>query len=959
MEDGDDYNNANMRTGDRTRMLTKHGDGAVDGKNQYHSHHQHQIDPLVASSSNVSSSSSTSSGSASMMSPNGMNGTGGIHDRKTSNHGHHHMHHHHHSNANGSIKANGGRPPAAENGVNNASSGSNHNGGNNNSSSNNTNSNNNANNNNGPDRDLQLQMAELDENARKTVSGADDVTLALLLTSWANSLEEARHHTAAGQSASTTHFEAIFNGSHALDIVTNNVLVAHPSSDSPVRKALIALFGYVLYGDHRLHARLAELVVDLNANSNGSNFNVNEAAGSTAYIGPDSSVSVAVSRTLAFLKDVASNMRAYADVLPTAPDVRDKPIRGYSPDSHSPTLESAINSKSDSFEDSASKKDDHSMLPTSEASGPAGPDPIKAVERSMDTWRRAVARLQGEMALIVVLNKALGAADVELRFDPMNGSSNSSDAFVNGVNMNVNGAAGMAVSGTSGSSAIDAFYAGVRQAVRKHIEADLSARIDRLNAVYWADVAQGAEATVFGAARERARHWARQLDSGRREVESLLDEAGIGFGPSAAVVDPTRVEVLLGAAAATAAVVACHQRAFEWAKNTAHILAAMVMAMRCLEGVADGRLSPSSELRKKFFAGLNAAYAAVDGILDWSFATLHNKVLVSLDKSCGGTGDIKIAGALASTDHALGGSPGAATIGGNDEESRGMGRNGEGGMATNGSKTLRFQEPPKTPGDPTGENGSITGRPKVRHARMKSSPDALLHLNFPRFDGYSDDDYDDVDEKIDREISFHDDDDDDDNDGNNDRRGAGHDAANQGEAHGNGADNDGKSDSASKLTSSGDIGKDSFSTGDIRMVFVDRGGANGKDVSSVTVGETEDSATEGSDKPSLSDKVRFDEGALKRGLNGSGADSGGASTNGVAGCGNGKTNGVEHGGSTAGGNEDDDCDDETEDIDMIVHGDEEDEDETVEVDVDDQTKPKKMNHASHFRSVSVDGGIPF
>lgn len=62
----------------------------------------------------------------------------------------------------------------------------------------------------------------------------------------------------------STQFETVFQSSKTVDIVANNVLINHPVFDSPVRKALIALFGLGLYGDHRLHNSLGQLFVDRN-----------------------------------------------------------------------------------------------------------------------------------------------------------------------------------------------------------------------------------------------------------------------------------------------------------------------------------------------------------------------------------------------------------------------------------------------------------------------------------------------------------------------------------------------------------------------------------------------------------------------------------------------------------------------------------------------------------------------
>lgn len=560
-------------------------------------------DPLVASSSNVSSVSSTSSSS----------------ERKRGNIAHAH-------------KSNGRPPPSV--GADSATS---------------------------PDRELQSLTADLDKSARKAVA-SDDVTLALLLTSWANSLAEARQHV----ETPATHFQTVFHASHALRIVASDVLCSQPAADSPVLKALVALFGYVLYGDHRLHTRIAALVVELNARLPA--VDAAPAAVRETYMRERD---VAVGRMLAFLKDMALNMRAYADILPQSPDVRDK--------EGSNSTGTAHGSKGNG------------------ATGPAGPDPTKAVIRSMDAWRRTIARLQGEMALIVVLKKSLSSADEELTVDR-----------------------------EARFAELEEFFSGVRQAVHKHIEGDVAARIDRLNAVYWADVAQGAETTVYQATRERAGQWIGQFESGRGDVERQLDDAGIGFGPSARV-SADKMDVLLSASAGVAGLVSCQQHALKWASDTAVVLSCMVSAVRCLQDVDEGRLGPTQEVCRKILSGHDAALDALDEVGGWSFGDLQDKVVGSLAKSAGEvdmTGEVEIENVAPKTRH------------------------------------LRFEEPPKTPvGDSEGgENGMSMNRRKPRHARMKSSPDALLHLN-ARFDDYSDEDSE-MERNVDREIEFNDEKDD-------------------------------------------------------------------------------------------------------------------------------------------------------------------------------------------------------
>lgn len=467
--------------------------------------------------------------------------------------------------------------------------------------------------------------------------------MALLLTSWANSLSEASQHAAA------THFESVFNASNALHIVVTDVLRQQPAEGSAVWNALISLLARVLYGDAALHNSLARHIVSLNSTLPQDSTR-DECLKERAH---------AIAVLLSFLRDISANMRAYVEVLPA----------------------------------STSDHDLLSLQPPPPSAAPAGPDPTKAVERSMDAWRRAVARLQGHMALIVVLDKALIAADHTFECPP-------NLTFTH----------------------LKPFYDAVREAIKTHINSDLQERKRTLGSQHWTSVTKGADTTVFEAARVRAQSWLAQFEASRLEVESQLDDAGIGFGPSARVSE-SKFSVLVSASARVAALVSCHQHSFTWAKETTRLLTSMITAFRCLEKVGDGLLAPPAELRSTFFAGLEGAISAIDNVVNWSFASLHDKVLGSLEKSSSVT-------------------PTAGDT-----------------LPPLKPKQLRFEEPPKViihePDGGIAGSAPVQSRRKPRHARMKSSPDALLHLN-AHFDDYSDEDAE-ADRVVDREIECNED----------------------------------------------------------------------------------------------------------------------------------------------------------------------------------------------------------
>lgn len=491
----------------------------------------------------------------------------------------------------------------------------------------------------------------MEKSAKNAVSSADDVTLAFLLTSWANSLSEAHHHAAAA-----THFETVFHGSRALEIVAGDVLLTDLSEASTVRKALVSLLDRALYGNISFHDHFTSAVVALNQPLNAKDPDLKERCLRERQI--------ALRSVLTFLRDIAINMTAYLDVLPFSSPPADnlKPRSPIAP----------------------------STLPSVR---PAGPDPTKAVERSMDIWRRSVAGLQAKMALILVLENSLASVDTHFPTAP-------SDAYFPELN---------------------AFCASMRETIRKFISADIATRLDKLSTHYWPGVTRGAHSTVFEAARSRAQLWITQFESSRQQVEAQLDDAGIGFGPSARVSED-KFSVLVSTSAAVAGLVSCHQHAFSWAKHAAKLLNCMVSAFQCLEKAGKGHLGPTEALRTDFYFGLDATFGAIDEVVDWSFSALHDKVLGSLEKS--------------STD--------SLHVGNTQPKIR----------------LLRFEEPPRTPSKERelSDNGNAAvgaSRRKPRHARMKSSPDALLHLN-AHFDDYSDEEVDQG-RAVDREIDYNED----------------------------------------------------------------------------------------------------------------------------------------------------------------------------------------------------------
>lgn len=488
----------------------------------------------------------------------------------------------------------------------------------------------------------------LSANARQAVDSADEVTLALLLTSWASQLEDTQTQSA----SAAPNFDAVFRASHALEIVSESILFMQISADSAVQKALISLYGFVLYGDEAMHRKLADAArklrdalctadisttpeqpsMDLLVSSLQKNLNINSASFSSNFTYKQA----AVYKVLGVLRDIADDVAAYNGILPTSP---------------------------------ADKSRNSGKLGTGNLS-PAGPDPTKVVERSMDAWRRACARLQGEMAIVVVLEEALVGIDVHLT--PPTGSSPE----------------------------LAHFFARVGTIVKARLKLDIEQRNKTLRETWWTHVATTDATSVFEAVDARSCVWLGLFQNGLSDLESQLNNIGLGFGPAARV-SAAKVPSLVGCSAGVAALVSTHSHALDWCGETAKLLCSMSVAFRALSETHGGLYSPPKHLVQLFRQGVNRAALSIVGVQEWSFNAVYEKIVGSLHKSTSNLG-----------------------------------------ASAPRVKGIRFEEPEKNDstrnlsmeGHEDGKGGADNDsgqqrRRKPRHARMKSSPDELLHLN--------------------------------------------------------------------------------------------------------------------------------------------------------------------------------------------------------------------------------------
>jgi len=494
--------------------------------------------------------------------------------------------------------------------------------------------------------------------AKTAVSSGDEVTLTLQLTSWASSLEESQKHqnhlhkiAQSGQVSQNTNqrsvpkFDAIFRASHALEIVSETILFMSITADSAVHKALVSLYGFVLYGDETMHRSLADearklrdalatqsssdSTLNLLVNSLEKNLVLDPILGSPSLTYKQA----AVYKVLRVLRDVADDVAAYNGILPKTPQN---------------TREGNLGS--------------HNL-------SPAGPDPTKVVERSMDSWRRACARLQGEMAIIVVLETALVSMGGQLAAPP-----GSPDQLVQ-------------------------FFASVSSIVKERLKMDIQQRNQALCESWWTHVATSDANSVFEAVETRALAWHGLFQTGLSDVEGQLNNIGLGFGPAARV-SADKVPALVNCSAGVAALTSTHNHALDWCKETAKVLTGMSVAFAALSQTHGGTYGPPKHLVESFIEGTNRASDAIFGVQSWSFDPVYEKILGSLEKSVEAH-----AGTTEST------APKTKGIRFEEPERMEMVRN----------LSMESQDGEKS------EGGSQKRR-KPRHARMKSSPDELLHL---------------------------------------------------------------------------------------------------------------------------------------------------------------------------------------------------------------------------------------
>jgi hypothetical protein len=553
---------------------------------------------------------------------------------------------------------------------------------------------------------------QLEACAADAVRQGDDIMLGLLVASWAGSLHEADSAVQA-HSADAVAFQAVFCASDALWIVASHVLFGKKQEETlrksdpdeagegntelpGVQKALVALFRHVLYGDGKMHAALVQL--------------------STRPCLP--AVQSVYRNFVAYLRSLADDVRAL----------------DYTSDDEPPTIAHVDGAGAACADDPLLRKDG-AITP--------GDDTL------MRPWRMAVTRLHAELAAVSMLRAARSSLpDVlvcalarlpKAQTDPAhvaNDISSVSKSFEN-LSMNVDG---------------HMFISGAYNLVSARLSADISDRSAVLSAKTWPALAQDIAETICTTVAHRAAYRIGKLESQSAKIDDQLMSMGLGFGPAVHVA-PAKHASLLVVGDLVERLVEEHLRAMAAAEAATAQLDTLLTCVRSI-GVASVSASvvPPSKALQAFYESITSAFAALDDIRSWSCAPLHSKVMGCFSKSlvpklrtlrfeepmktvsgigvaaCAGQDGSrnvsKSSGGIGETDNLNSSYRVIDGVRVSDSEAA-PGATDAGG-STSGA-AVASSPAGRVPGAGPGSGGKRLHKP--RHARMKSSPDELLHLH--------------------------------------------------------------------------------------------------------------------------------------------------------------------------------------------------------------------------------------
>eukprot|EP00178_Gracilaria_changii_P009388 TRINITY_DN2751_c0_g1_i1.p1 TRINITY_DN2751_c0_g1~~TRINITY_DN2751_c0_g1_i1.p1 ORF type:complete len:724 (-),score=171.88 TRINITY_DN2751_c0_g1_i1:575-2677(-) len=223
----------------------------------------------------------------------------------------------------------------------------------------------------------------------------------------------------------------------------------------------------------------------------------------------------------------------------------------------------------------------------------------------------------------------------------------------------------------------NALFSPLRAHLSRVFTADIAARKSQLE---WNTLLAPFSNRVFSCVQQESHAFLNRFHALQQRIHSCLDDVCLFDTPPKSA--SAKAQQTVNAACAAAALLTAQQRAFDWANHAAVLLRAVRSAVRALLMLAPN-MRPPEALVDQFEQAVGDAFSYVQKVVEYASDSAAQRVLTNVAKN-----------------------------------------------TAQGKRTLRFEEPPK-------QQRSPNARRKPRHARMKSSPDALLHLN-AHFDDYGD-----------------------------------------------------------------------------------------------------------------------------------------------------------------------------------------------------------------------------
>lgn len=555
---------------------------------------------------------------------------------------------------------------------------------------------------------LVKQTAALNQSASEAVENSDPVMLALLLTSWANSLKEAAAQEGRFSVPDTTAtasqgvndaktFEAIFAASHAFETVSEHVLFGKTSSNtsatptpngatehddgggakdggeggrddgnatgkdmSAVHKSLASVFQHVLYGDSKMHDEIVRLAVV--AAPSVSDETRSKFARVLAALKVMLKRSRDLQSSVAMAPRAARPSQIQNGVLPTAVD------------------ESAGKDEEESSSDNLSPFEDALLEP----------------------WRRSVARLQSELCAIAHMREEL--ANMATTFPASSNSKEATSSVASAIaafskRAELDGE-DPASSARHQPSRAEDFLVNVYTLVSDELERDIAERTKVVQDDLWPELVLTASAAMCDRVKERSAARVRRLDELRSDADALLNraESATPAGEDSATESTVKGDTEI--VDSVKAVIAEHEKSVAAARSASQDLHTMLDSLRAL-GVAclNVDVVPPKAVLVQFSVKITTAFSALDGIHDWSPAAVHGRAEARIRRFIGVKPKIIRFEVPSSAE-------------------------------SKETSTAPAQDAGKTEGQSDAAAPSAgASRHRPRHVRMKSSPDELLHLH--------------------------------------------------------------------------------------------------------------------------------------------------------------------------------------------------------------------------------------